>query len=248
MAEHFTHVPFATDYMRSVLKVVKAHLTERTGELTGLDIPAGNGWLADQMRDMGVRVTAADINKERLDYVQADMELPLPFEDKAFDIVTSLEGIEHVFNPAKLFSELARLLRPGGLLVITTPNLQNLATRWQHLCCGYPFQFDPFDKIPLKKGETYDKGHISPVFYTQLRYYAEHNGLRVEPPRGGHIRERALKLIVFFPFLIVGSLWVWRDWKKTSGRKDRLDIIRHLFSWSMLHSRSLIFVCRKPTQ
>jgi SAM-dependent methyltransferase len=173
------------------------------------------------------------------------MEMPLPFPCSEFDAVLSLEGIEHVFNPSLLFDELSRVLKPGGMLIITTPNLQNLATRWQHLCCGYPFQFDPFDKIPLKHTEIGDKGHISPVFYTQLRYYAENHDMEVLAPRGGDVKERALKLIFSFPFLLLGVYWTWRDWKKTSQDVKRLQIRKHLFSWPMLHSRSLIFLCRK---
>jgi hypothetical protein len=97
----------------------------------------------------------------------------------------------------------------------------------------------------LRPHETGDRGHISPVLYTQLHYFAESHGLEVLDPQGGFIRERALKLIFFLPFLIWGFYWAWRDWKKTSGDIRRLQIRRRLFSWPMLHSRSLIFICRK---
>ena len=100
---------------------------------------------------------------------QVDMEQVLPFEDAYFDIIVCCEGIEHVFSPFNLFSEFARVLKE---LVITTPNVQNLYSRWQFLC--HLFQFDPFNKIPLADGMIGDKGHISPVTYGQLRYYAEH--------------------------------------------------------------------------
>lgn len=174
------------------------------------------------------------------------MEKPLPFASQSFDLVVSLEGIEHVFNPANLFSELARVLKPGGLLLITTPNIQSLASRWQALCCGYAYQFDPFNKVPLARGQLGDKGHISPVSYTQLHYYAQTHGLEVRQPRGGDIRERALKIVFFFPFLLWGLWWTYKDWKKTSRKPVQLTIRRHLFSWPVLHSRSLIFVCVKP--
>jgi len=46
----------------------------------------------------------------------------LGFRDGAFDVVISSEMVEHVERPAEAVKELARVLQPGGLLVITTPN------------------------------------------------------------------------------------------------------------------------------
>jgi 2-polyprenyl-3-methyl-5-hydroxy-6-metoxy-1,4-benzoquinol methylase len=48
--------------------------------------------------------------------------LSLPFDVKKFDIVTSLETIEHLKDPAKFFRERHSVLRVGGKLVIPTPN------------------------------------------------------------------------------------------------------------------------------
>jgi 2-polyprenyl-3-methyl-5-hydroxy-6-metoxy-1,4-benzoquinol methylase len=45
------------------------------------------------------------------------------------DVVLSLETIEHVENPRSLYRELTRLLKPGGLLVVSTPNQVNLANK-----------------------------------------------------------------------------------------------------------------------
>lgn len=241
----FTHVPYVTDYMRVCLDIVREHFGGTLSQRKSLDLPAGNGWLSDEFRRLGAEATAADINEERTDYAQIDMERPLPFDSESFDVVVSAEGIEHVFNPAQLFSELSRVLRPGGLLIITTPNIQSLASRWQTLCCGYSYQFDPFNKVPLARGQIGDKGHISPVSYIQLHYYAQVHRLTVLPPRGGIIRERALKLLPFLPFLVWGLWWTYRDWKKTSTDKEQLSIRKNLFSWPVLHSRSLIFVCQK---
>lgn len=245
MNGNFSHVPYVTDYMRVCIERIKQHFgSDLTGRKT-LDIPAGNGWISEQLGHMGAEAIAGDINSEKPEYVQTDMEKKLPFSDQEFDVVISAEGIEHVFSPYHLFSELARVLKPGGILIITTPNLQNLITRWQFLCCGYPYQFDPFNKIPLADGVMGDKGHISPVSYMQLRYFAESHGLTTHRPMGGDVKERALKLLVFFPFLLWGLFWVWRDWQKTSKDPARLEILKHLFSWKVLHSRSLIFVCTK---
>ena len=55
-------------------------------------------------------------------FTPADMNAPLPFGDGTFDTVISCETIEHVPDPYRAVRELARVLRPGGRLFLTTPN------------------------------------------------------------------------------------------------------------------------------
>ncbi len=61
--------------------------------------------------------------------VAADASEPLPFADASFDLVHAGEIVEHVFDPLGLFRELVRVLRPGGLLVGTVPNVVGLGER-----------------------------------------------------------------------------------------------------------------------
>ena len=51
---------------------------------------------------------------------------PLPFRDHVFDVVVSLECIEHLLDPDALLEEALRLLKPGGALVLSTPRLDAL--------------------------------------------------------------------------------------------------------------------------
>jgi 2-polyprenyl-3-methyl-5-hydroxy-6-metoxy-1,4-benzoquinol methylase len=72
-----SHVANFTGYM----EVVADHFSGRKKGLSILDLPAGNGLLADALRGMGHAVTCADINRERPDYRYVDMTGPLPFAD-----------------------------------------------------------------------------------------------------------------------------------------------------------------------
>ena len=241
---NFSHVSYASDYMHIALRKVVQHFEGKISGKQALDLPAGNGWIGEQLESMGASAVSADINEAQPTFEQVDMESQLPFEDDTFDIVICCEGIEHVFSPFHVFSELARVLKKGGILVITTPNIQNLYSRWQFLCTGYLFQFDPFDKTPLTKGMKGDKGHISPVSYGQLRYYSECCNLFVQPPDGGRMKRKIL-LLLLAPLLLIGAAWSLRDWKRTSGDQGRKEIINHLFNLRTLLSRSLVFTAIK---
>src|SRR5690606_34622483 len=113
------------------------------------------------------------------------------------------------------------------------------------ICTGYLYQFDPFDKVPLSRGVVGDKGHISPVSYSQLRYFSEHFGMTTMPPAGDR-KKRKILAALLFPFLLIGKWWAYRDWKKTSADPSRKEIIEHLYSTPLLLSRSLIFSASKP--
>ncbi len=240
----FSHVTYATDYMQIAVERVIQYFEGNIRGKLALDLPAGNGWVSDRLRDLGAEAVSADINEEKLDFAQVDMEQPLPFEDSYFDIIVCCEGIEHVFSPFNLFSEFARVLKKGGILVITTPNVQNLYSRWQFLCTGYLFQFDPFNKIPLEDGKVADKGHISPVTYGQLQYYSEHFKMTPAKPTGGRFK-RIILLPLLAPILLIGFWWNFRDWKRTSNVGDRKKIIKTLFNARVLLSRSLIFIATR---
>jgi len=56
----------------------------------------------------------------------------LPFEDGSFDLLTCNMVVEHMGDPEKSFSEMVRVLRPGGQIVIHTPNLLNYAVFLNH--------------------------------------------------------------------------------------------------------------------
>src|SRR5690242_13860289 len=104
-----------------------------------LDAGCGDGrYLAALDAELPERIAGVDISERiletararipRAELRQANLE-SLPFDDGAFDLVLSSQVIEHVLDAPAAMRELARVLRPGGTLVISTDNEDNRITR-----------------------------------------------------------------------------------------------------------------------
>lgn len=118
-----------------------------------LEIGCGRGAMARYLVDLGARtVTAADFSRSAVRQAQdilagtaarATIEdiQRMSYSSASFDTVVSFETIEHCPDPERAIAELARVLRPGGTLILTTPNylgLMGLFRIYKRLT-GHPF-------------------------------------------------------------------------------------------------------------
>jgi len=238
----FSHVANVTDYMRTVAEHVRSGPSGRRI----LDVPAGNGRLGQMLRESGNTVVCADINREHPDYVYADMGKPLPFTDGEFDVAICLEGVEHLIDPVLLIGELVRVTRPGGEIIVSTPNVTNFYSRLQFLFTGVFYQFNPADNPEVKPGEMRDRGHIAPLTYFQLRYLFEQFGARVTGVLGDRWKKKAL-LPLYFALLPLARAWtrnlLLRGEQPNTSR--HAEMAAHILSPPALFSRSLILVFEK---
>ncbi|HET9233388.1 MAG TPA: class I SAM-dependent methyltransferase [Candidatus Eisenbacteria bacterium] len=111
------------------------HVVARTLPVSGarvLEIGPGEGWLTRILNESGHRVVALDLARgwlARLDApagkVAGEMTA-LPFADRTFDAVVAAEVIEHIPDLERALAEAARILRPGGTLVVTVPYRETL--------------------------------------------------------------------------------------------------------------------------
>lgn len=108
-------------------------INEKFGGFKGknvLEIGCATGDLLIQIKNVGARARgleisdfAADIARKRgLDVTAGTIEAFVQETDDKFDIVIALEVIEHVLSPTFFFELVARIIRPGGLLILSTPN------------------------------------------------------------------------------------------------------------------------------
>lgn len=122
----------ATRYLLAVA-VLKAHFEKAAEPLRGLDLFCGNGygaWLAS--KELGAHMLGIDGSAEAIAVANEHFYTSrtifsakcFPFElpANAYDFITCFESIEHVTTPEALFADLARALKPGGVLFVSTPN------------------------------------------------------------------------------------------------------------------------------
>lgn len=118
-----------------------------------------------------------------LDCVPGDMEARLPFPDARFDVALCVEGIEHVKNRHALLEELRRVLRPGGTLILTTPNLLSVRARLAFCLAGQRAFKSYLDEYTDVWGRAEDgrlfHGHAFLINYFQARYSLHHTGFRI---------------------------------------------------------------------
>lgn len=113
----------------------RAEATVGQGRL--LEVGAGSGGFVRVARARGWRVDATEISKSGVEAllgtgatVFAGDVLAAGYPDKQFDMVVSLEVLEHVSAPLRYLREFWRVTRPGGLLLLTTPNFNGLSRRY----------------------------------------------------------------------------------------------------------------------
>lgn len=98
-----------------------------------LDLGAGAGIVAEMnLRGLGARIAGVDLDPRVetnpfLDEGRLGRAEEIPYPDASFDLVFSANVLEHLTEPERAFREIARVLRPGGRLLVKTPN------RWHYV-------------------------------------------------------------------------------------------------------------------
>ncbi|MDP7522574.1 MAG: bifunctional 2-polyprenyl-6-hydroxyphenol methylase/3-demethylubiquinol 3-O-methyltransferase UbiG [Arenicellales bacterium] len=155
-----------------------------------LDVGCGGGILSESMATRGARVTGIDMGEKPLavaklhlkesglevDYRQTTAEALAIEEPESFDIITCMEMVEHVPDPASVINACSRLVRPGGELFFSTINRTPKA--WLFAIVGAEYLLN----ILPKGTHSYEK-FIRP---SELERWARESGLVTKEITGMH--------------------------------------------------------------
>jgi 2-polyprenyl-3-methyl-5-hydroxy-6-metoxy-1,4-benzoquinol methylase len=155
----------------------------KTGKL--LDIGSGKGALIERLNkyhtytlynmdgkpwkitDIFYKLSACDIDPSQFEVKgikckKVNANGRLPYKDNSFDVITCTEVIEHTENPWNLIRECHRVLKKGGTLILTTPNMDNWYSKLLFLFKGTFAYFRTQDDYK-------QVGHITPIFWWKLK-------------------------------------------------------------------------------
>src|SRR5688572_10913970 len=180
----------------------------------------------------------------RCDPINPDGTLPYP--DGAFDVACSLEVIEHIKDQFSFTRELYRVVRPGGVAIVSTPNVLNLNSRVRYLHSGFTVLFDPL--LLSSDAPRHTAGHVNPVPYYYLAYQLRRAGFRSVTAHYDRFKTSARALLAAWgPFIGVAHGLFRRRLavKKPDVVAENADMLRELNSIRMLTSRSVIAVATK---
>lgn len=196
-----------------------------------IDLGCGNGYFLQHLKKRGgnAELRGLDYSKREVeeakkkgfDVVQCNFEEGFPENGNAYDVVYAAEIIEHLFNPDIFLAESNRILRKGGYLLLTTPNLLAWFNRILAVGGIQPLFLEPSTKSklvgagPLKKmkADPTPVGHVRVFTLEALKDLLAMNGFRIVTVKGS-IYDSALtgipltldKLMKSFPKLASGFI------------------------------------------
>ncbi|HEY8833432.1 MAG TPA: class I SAM-dependent methyltransferase [Gemmatimonadaceae bacterium] len=224
------------------------------------DIGAGEGFFSQLLGEhvrtkLGLQprdvITASDIFPEYFRYPAIRCEKissdgRLPYADGSVDIACSLEVVEHVEDQFAFARELHRILKPGGMAIISTPNVLNINSRWRYLHSGFAVLFDPL--LLSSADPVHTSGHIDPVSYYYLAYQLRRAGFASTAVEYDRFKTSARFLVVLCaPVIWIGNLLFRRrlNARKRDVATENAPILNDMWSLRMLTSRSVIAVAKK---
>ena len=239
-----------------VLELVESGVLQ--GE-TLLDVGAGEGYfvqlLGEKVKRENIapseRIAACDINPAEFKYAgveckQANFHESFPFDDGQFDVVTSIEVIEHLEDQFHFVRELFRITKEGGCAIVTTPNILNINSRVRNFTMGFGLLYDI---LPLYRIEpTRLSGHIHPISLYYLAYTMYRAGFKSVEVHYDRIKKSGLFLsVLFYPLIRVAySLYRMKAGKKKKELlAENLHILNGVNSLSTLASRTIVVVGKK---
>ena len=225
-----------------------------------LDFGAGQGYMTQKighyLSSKGLaledRLHACEIDPENYKYdgivcqkIHENSEIP--FSSNTFDLIYSIEVLEHMPRPYDFFNEAFDKLKPGGKLIFSTPNISNFKSRMRFLLTGYYEMYGPLSIQEKNAGRLC--GHIMPLSYNNYHYGLRKSGFNnIEFHIDRRKRGALIPSIILYPLLKFCSFKENQKLKRYDSEvfSENENVVAFMNSIDALSSRSCIIVATKP--
>lgn len=224
-----------------------------------LDLSCGRGELLSRLAKEGCRVRGSHYRPD--DYklkaneplytagftIDAGIDLtqPLPYETASRDVVLLSEVVEHLPNWMPVVREAARVLRTGGHLILSTPNIHRLHSRLQFFFTGTHKLIRRRAGWDLQADDLYAY-HINPVDFPLLHTVLYQEGLLVRALNFTRFKLQHAWMLALYPLL---ATFTWLELRKAIDsdiqRAGARDLRRWMLRPAALASEQLLVVARK---
>ena len=159
-ARHDIAADAAIEIHTAIRRIIWTHPAIKQGG-KALDAAAGTAYMSRWLWANGFIVTAMDIvtdgwNMSDIECKYSDFNRGIDAPDAIFDLVVSIETIEHLENPFHFLREISRVLKSGGIGIISTPNTHSIRSRIKYFIVGLSRLFEYV-------ADDHMGNHITPV-------------------------------------------------------------------------------------
>ena len=239
MAQHFI--------VRAILETIRA--LPGYPRLRALDLSCGRGEILAELHADGCTVRGTHYRGDDFEIKSGkqlfltpdipvdtgvDLTKPLPYDDASFDVVILSEVVEHLPTWIPVLHEAGRVLASGGHLVLSTPNVQRLHSRWKFFWTGTHKLIRERPGREVTPEELYAY-HINPLDLPLAHTVLHQASLHIEKLRFTRFKPEHAWLLLFYPLFWIATRMEVRD----------AEVARLMLQPAALASEQLLCVTRK---
>jgi len=223
-----------------------------------LDLSAGRGEIAGALARDGCTVRGTHFRADDYKLTDApsppsgvpidpdvDLMRPLPYPDAAFDLVVLCEVAEHLPTEILVIAEIGRVLAPGGFLILSTPNVARLHSRFHFFFTGTHKLIRRRTGWDLPPDDLYAY-HINPIDFPLLHTLLFQAGLSIQRLDFTIFKWKHAWLLAFYPLVwIAARIETSRRHSGPEHARGEKDLFRWMVHPAMLASEQLLLMARK---